>query len=78
MSYNGRKHIWVRKEDMELWKQVKDVPTLVVSLLHDSYNGKPLLEMVEALRPGAVIIDRRSKVGNGVDYGRPVSPREES
>jgi hypothetical protein len=54
-QYNGRKHIWVRKEDMKLWEeQVKDVPTLIKSLLHDSYNGKPLLEMIQELHPKAV------------------------
>jgi hypothetical protein len=72
MSYNGRKHIWVRKEDMKLWEQINDVPTLIVSLLHDSYNGKPLLEMIRDLRPGVVSIDKESNIGQFLDYNRPV------
>ena len=36
MSYDGRTHVWIRKEDKELWEAIEDK----AQWLHDKLNYK--------------------------------------
>lgn len=45
MQYNGRVHVWVKKEDRDLWNAIVDKP----AWLHAHLNGECSIESIVEL-----------------------------